>query len=134
MINDATVVAVEARLVRLPMDPPRGDAIQKFDALELPIVDLTDRSGHRGMGFGYTIGTGGSAILSLLEDELLNQLIGADGRKIVQIVERLRKSIHALTPGCVASTALAAIDVAPWDLAARRANVHPAHLLGSPHD
>src|SRR5438876_762096 len=134
MIDDATLVAAGARLVRLPVDPPRGDAIQKFDALELPIVDITDRSGRRGMGFGYTIGTGGTAMLSLLEDELLHQLIGTDSRKIVQIMERLRKSIHALTPGCVASTALAAIDVALWDLSARRANVPLYILLGGAQD
>src|SRR5438046_9052144 len=103
MMDAATIVTAGARLVRLPVDPPGADAIQKFDALELPIVDLTDRSGRRGMGFGYTIGTGGTAILSLLHDELLHQLIGVDSRKIAQVMERLRKSIHALTPGCVAS-------------------------------
>src|ERR671931_1276587 len=93
------IVRADARLVRLPVDPPRGDAIQKFDALEVPIVDLTDRSGHRGVGFGYSIGTGGRAMLALLQHELLHQLIGADSRTIGQIMERLRKSIHALTPG-----------------------------------
>src|SRR5207253_5903483 len=134
MNHDGTLVAADARLVRLPVDPPRGDAIQKFDTLELPIVDITDRTGRRGMGFGYTIGTGGTAMLSLLQDELLHQLIGADSRKIVQIMERLRQSIHALTPGCIASTALAAIDVALWDLAARRANVPLYILLGGAQD
>ena len=128
MTNQASIVTADAVLVRLPVDPPRGDAIQKFDALELPIVDITDHAGHHGRGFGYTIGTGGTAILSLLHDELLHQLIGTDSRNIVQIMERLRKSIHALTPGCVASTALAAIDVALWDLAGHRANA-PLHLL-----
>src|SRR5438094_3749433 len=130
MTNDASIVTADARLVRLPMDPPRGDAIQKFAALELPIVDITDHAGHHGRGFGYTIGTGGTAILSLLHDELLHQLIGTDSRNIVQIMERLRKSIHALTPGCVASTALAAIDIALWDLAGHRANAPLYILLG----
>src|SRR5205807_3917494 len=102
MIDDWTIVAVDARLVRVPVDPPRGDAIQTFDALEVPIVTLTDRSGQRGVGFGYTIGAGGSAILALLADQLLHKLIGADSRAIVAIVGRLRKSIHALTPGCIA--------------------------------
>jgi 3,6-anhydro-L-galactonate cycloisomerase len=85
MMHEAIVVAATARLVRLPVDPPRGDAIQKFDALELPIVDVTDRAGRRGVGVGYTIGTGGTAILSLLQDELLHQLIGADSRRIDNI-------------------------------------------------
>jgi L-alanine-DL-glutamate epimerase-like enolase superfamily enzyme len=134
MSDAATILTADARLVRLPVDPPRGDAIQKFDALELPIVDIADRSGRRSVGFGYTIGTGGTAILALLQDELLPRVIGSDGRKIVQIMERLRKSIHALTPGCIASTALAAIDVALWDLAARRANVPLFILLGGAKD
>lgn len=126
--SPASIVEASARLVRLPVEPARGDAIQKFDALELPIVTIADASGREGIGFGYTIGTGGSAILALLESDLLPQLTGCDSRRIVQIGERLRKSIHALTPGCIASTALAAIDVALWDLAARRANV-PLHML-----
>jgi L-alanine-DL-glutamate epimerase-like enolase superfamily enzyme len=134
MTDDATIVTAQARLVRVPVDPARGDAIQRFDALELPIVDITDRTGRRGVGFGYTIGTGGTAILALLQDQLLHQLIGVDSRKIVQIVERLRKRIHALTPGCTASTALAAIDVALWDLAAFRANVPLYILLGGAQD
>src|SRR5436190_20360732 len=95
--RDFVIVSAEARLVRVPVDPPRGDAIQTFDALEIPIVTLTDRSGQSGIGFGYTIGTGGTAILALLHDELLPQLIGTDGRRIVHVMERLRKSIHALT-------------------------------------
>jgi L-alanine-DL-glutamate epimerase-like enolase superfamily enzyme len=134
MSADATIVRVEARLVRVPVDPPRGDAIQKFDALELPIVEIVDRAGHRGTGFGYTIGTGGTAILALLQDEVVPHMIGADSRKIVQIIERRRKSIHALTPGCVASTALAAIDVALWDLAAVRAGVPLYLFLGGAQD
>ena len=119
---------VRVRLCRVPVDPPRGDAIQQFDALELPIVDIVDGAGRHGIGFGYTIGTGGTAIVALLRDQLVEQLRGQDSRAIAGLVGRLRKSIHALTPGCVSSTALAAIDVALWDLAAKRAQT-PLHLL-----
>lgn len=122
------VVDARLRLARIPVDPPRGDAIQEFDALELPIVELSDASGRHGLGFGYTIGTGGSAIATLLRDTLIPQLVGCDGRAIVSIMERLRKSIHALTPGCISSTALAAIDIALWDLAGHRARA-PLYLL-----
>jgi L-alanine-DL-glutamate epimerase-like enolase superfamily enzyme len=121
---------VEVRLVRVPVDPPRGDAIQKFTALELPIVTITDAVGHTGTGFGYTIGTGGHAIVSLLWTELIPQLAGLDGARIGFVHERLVESIHALTPGCVASTALAAIDVALWDLAGRRTQTPLWKLLG----
>lgn len=127
-MNGFTLEETHVRLCRVPVEPPRGDAMQQFDALELPIVEVVDASGRRGTGFGYTIGAGGSAIVALLRDELLDQLHGQDARPIVQIVDRLRQSIHALTPGCISSTALAAIDIALWDLAAKRAHM-PLHLL-----
>src|SRR5204862_6416390 len=97
MTDGAAIIQADVRLVRVPVDPPRGDAIQKFDALELPIVTITDRVGQTGVGFGYTIGAGGTAILALLQHELLHQVIGMDSRTIVHIIERLRKSLHALT-------------------------------------
>jgi L-alanine-DL-glutamate epimerase-like enolase superfamily enzyme len=127
-VSEHTIDDARVRLCRVPVDPPRGDAIQQFDALELPIVEIGDRAGRRGIGFGYTIGTGGTAIASLLRDELLPPLRGLDARPIVAIVNRLRRHIHALTPGCISSTGLAAIDVALWDLAAKRAGA-PLHLL-----
>jgi len=127
---DERIVGVDARLVRVPVDPPRGDAIQQFDALELPIVEVRDQRGRRGVGFGYTIGTGGSAVLALLEDELLPKVVGADPTAVAAVMVRLTKSIHALTPGCISSTALAAIDVALWDLAGKRTDTPLYRLLG----
>ena len=127
-MNEHAIVGGEVRLVRIPVDPPRGDAIQQFDALELPVVDVVDARRRHGVGFGYTIGTGGSAIVELLKKELVNELIGKDARAIRAVGDHLRKHIHALTPGCLSSTALAAVDVALWDLAGIRTGT-PLHLL-----
>lgn len=128
--NKSNIVKTEVRLISVPLDPPRGDAIQKFDALELPIVTITDKDGNTGTGFGYTIGAGGTAILELIRKELLPQLDGEDSRRISYIGDKLSKSIHALTPGCLSSTALAAIDVALWDLAGKRTDTPLYILLG----
>jgi L-alanine-DL-glutamate epimerase-like enolase superfamily enzyme len=128
MTGDYVIARAEIRLVRVPVDPPRGDAIQEFDALELPIVEVVDGAGRRGVGFGYTIGTGGTSIASLIADDLLPLVVGEDARPIAAIMNRLRGHIHALTPGCISSNALAAIDVALWDLAGRRVQT-PLHML-----
>jgi L-alanine-DL-glutamate epimerase-like enolase superfamily enzyme len=127
-VEHYTIVNAEARLIRIPVEPPRGDAIQKFEALELPMVWLTDRAGRMGVGFGYTIGRGGSTILELLRRELLDWIRGKDSRRIGYIHDYLYKSIHALTPGCIVSNALAAIDIALWDLAGKRTET-PLHIL-----
>ena len=128
MTGECTIVRAEVRLARVPVDPPRGDAIQEFDALELPIVELADGAGRRGIGFGYTIGTGGSAIAALVADDLLPQIVGEDAQHIGALTARLRAHIRALTPGCISSNAIAAIDIALWDLAAHRA-MAPLHVL-----
>lgn len=130
----STIVSVEVRLVRIPVDPARGDAIQKFDALELPFAYVTDKSGQEGVGFGYTIGTGGSTIAELLRRELAPILIGEDSARIAHLHQKLNASIHALTPGCISSTALAAIDVALWDLAGKRTKTPLHRLLGGARD
>lgn len=122
------ITEAHASLVRIPVDPPKGDAIQKFSALELPIVRIEDGAGNSGTGFGYTIGQGGSTILELLRRELLHQLEGKDSRRIGHLHHFLNKSLHALGPGVVLSNALAAIDIALWDLNARREKI-PLHIL-----
>lgn len=132
--RDSLIVEANARLLRVPVDPPRGDAIQQFDALELPLVELIDGVGRRGVGFGYTIGSGGTAILALLQDELLPAVVGQDAHLIVGLIRRLGRRIHALTPGCISSTALAAIDVALWDLAGVRTRTPLYLLLGGAVD
>lgn len=122
------ITEATASLIRVPVNPPKGDAIQKFSALELPIVRISDAAGNLGIGFGYTIGEGGSTILELLQKELLGKLEGQDSRRIAFIHDHLKKSVHALGPGVVLSNALAAIDIALWDLNARRNRV-PLHIL-----
>ena len=124
------IARVEARLFRLPVEPPRGDAIQRFEALELPLVQITDGAGRVGVGFGYTIGAGGRAILELLRHELIDWLREQDARRISFIHEYLHRSIHALTPGCISSAALAAIDIALWDIAGKRSQTPLYILLG----
>ncbi len=128
MTKSFEISEVRTRLIRIPVDPPRGDAIQKFSNLELPLVEISDRAGNKGVGFSYTIGQGGTTICELLRRELTGKLLGKDSRRITFLGEFLKKCIHALTPGVIASDALAAIDVALWDLQAKRMNI-PLHLL-----
>jgi hypothetical protein len=42
MIGETAIVTPK-RGPHVAVDPPHGDAIQKFDALELPIVELVER-------------------------------------------------------------------------------------------
>jgi L-alanine-DL-glutamate epimerase-like enolase superfamily enzyme len=100
MSADCTITAYTLRLARIPVDPPRGDAIQQFAALELPLVEIEDAGGGTGLGFGYTIGAGGSAIAALLNDELLPRLIGRDARRVAPSTNwSISRSTQSDAPG-----------------------------------
>src|SRR6185503_7580475 len=88
----------------------RSDAIQSFVAQETPIVRITCADGAQGVGYSYTIGTGGSSVVALLRDHLAPRLIGRDAAQIERLWKELFFHTHA------------AIDPARWDLKCRRAN------------
>lgn len=124
----ARVVRAEAFLVDLVPKVKRTDAIQSFKSQETIFVRLTDAEGAGGMGYSYTIGDGGYAVLSLLQRTLLPRLMGQEAEAIEAIWRDLLFCSHATAVGPVMSLALAAIDTALWDMRGRKAGL-PLYLL-----
>ncbi|KAM9861676.1 o-succinylbenzoate synthase [Leucobacter sp. BZR 635] len=114
------ITQATARLVDIPVETLRTDAVQSFQSQETIFVDLVAADGSEGRGYTYTIGTGGSAVLALLRDVFLPQLIGMDTRRTEHIWNTLFASTRATAPGAITSLALAAVDTAVWDLNGRR--------------
>lgn len=106
---------VEVSLVPLEPKSLRTDAIQSFVRQETPILRLRCSDGSEGVGYTYTIGTGGSSIVALLKDHLVPRLIGQDPDCIEFIWRDLLFHTHATHVGAMTSLALAAIDSALWD-------------------
>jgi len=113
---------VEIWQVDLAPQVVRTDAIQSFVKQETPIVRITCADGAQGVGYAYTIGTGGSSVVALLRDHLAPKLIGRDAAHVEAIWKDLFFHTHATAVGAITSLALAAIDTALWDLKCRRAN------------
>jgi L-alanine-DL-glutamate epimerase-like enolase superfamily enzyme len=110
------IIAVDILQVDLPPLVPRSDAIQSFVTQETPFVRIhCDDGGPPGVGYSYTIGTGGSSVCALLRDHLAPLLVGRDPSQIESIWRDLMFSTHATTVGALTSLALAAIDTALWD-------------------
>jgi len=116
----ARIAAVDLLLVDLPPPVPRSDAIQSFVTQETPFVRIVCDDGSSGIGYSYTIGTGGSSVLALLRDHLAPRLIGRDPAHIEALWRELMFATHATTVGAITSLALAAIDTALWDWRCRR--------------
>lgn len=81
-----TTKRAEAFLCDLPAARPRSDAIQSFNNQETIYVEIETASGQVGLGYAYTIGTGGRAVLELLSHDVLPLLPGEDANRIEQIL------------------------------------------------
>ncbi len=126
----AKIVSVEIFMVDLRPQVKRTDAIQSFDSQQTPFVQITDADGAQGLGYSYTIGQGGSAVMALLRDNLIGRLIGQEAEEIGRIWRDLLYSVHATAVGAITSLALAAIDIALWDLRCKRAGLPLYRMLG----
>jgi L-alanine-DL-glutamate epimerase-like enolase superfamily enzyme len=127
------IVKTELRMVDLKPMVERTDAIQSFVSQETPILTITDEDGMTGTGYSYTIGSGGTAIIALLEDHLLPRLIGMNAEEIESNWRTLLFGMHSLAVGAVSSLALATIDIALWDLRCRRAGIPLHQAVGGAH-
>ncbi|HVJ75138.1 MAG TPA: mandelate racemase/muconate lactonizing enzyme family protein [Casimicrobiaceae bacterium] len=126
----ATIERIEILQVDLTPKVVRTDAIQSFVAQETPIVRITCADGAQGIGYTYTIGTGGSSVVALLRDHLAPLLLGEDPDEIERLWKRLFFHTHATAVGAITSLALAAIDTALWDLRGVRTGLPLWKLAG----
>lgn len=128
------IVRADAFVVDLVPEVPRSDAIQSFTKQETIFVEIETDTGVSGLGYSYTIGTGGRAILALLKEDLLGLLIGEDARQIEGLWQKLFWSTHATSVGAITSLALAAVDTALWDIRCKAAEQPLWILAGGAND
>jgi L-alanine-DL-glutamate epimerase-like enolase superfamily enzyme len=116
----AKIERVEVVMVDLKPKVKRTDAIQAFVSQETPIVRIYADDGQIGIGYSYTIGTGGRSVIELIVRHLAPQLIGRDPDRVEEIWRALFFHTHATAVGAITALALAAIDTALWDMRCRR--------------
>lgn len=124
----AGIDRVELWMVDLVPKVRRTDAIQSFTSQETPFVRITDGDGAVGIGYSYTIGTGGPSVMALLAHTLGPMLLGRDAAMVESLWRDMLFRTHATSVGAITSLALAAVDTALWDLRCRKAGL-PLHVM-----
>jgi L-alanine-DL-glutamate epimerase-like enolase superfamily enzyme len=109
------VEGARVRLFRVPPAVPWEDATHRVPALEIIVVELTVDD-FVARGFSYTVGVGGTAVRALLHDYCLKEIVGRDARFVVASWSDLHRHLHRTGMGALTTLALAAIDVAFWEL------------------
>ncbi|GGU15947.1 L-talarate/galactarate dehydratase [Nocardioides albus] len=125
--------------VVLPLDNPVSDAKvltgrqKPLTETVLLFVEVTTEQGFEGMGFSYSKRAGGPAQYAHLK-EIAQVAIGQDPSDIAKIYESLMWAGASVGRSGVATQAVAALDVALYDLKAHRAGLPLAKLLGAHRD
>ena len=127
------IAGVEAMASRLQIRTGQWqDQIHTVDYIDLVVVDVRTEDGLVGTGISHTSGVGAWGILGLLK-ELAPKLVG---RPAVPgpLWDWSWRYLHDCGGGGVTTLALAAVDMAAWDLAARRSHLPLVDLLGRRRD
>jgi L-alanine-DL-glutamate epimerase-like enolase superfamily enzyme len=126
-----TIASLETALYRIKLPVPLSDSTHgTMTHFELVTVRLRDSDGAEGVGYTYTVGTGGAAVHALIDQGLRPVLLGADAERIESLWTQMWWRLHYGGRGGSASLAVSACDIALYDLKARRQNTPLWRLLG----
>lgn len=115
---------------RLPLEAMGDAGHGAIDSEELITVKLR-AGGLEGHGYAYTIGRGGRAVHALIEHDLAPLLAGRDATDIAALWDLMWQRLLYVGRGGLASFAIAAIDIALWDLRGLRERKPLYALLGA---
>ncbi|APX32078.1 mandelate racemase/muconate lactonizing protein [Brachybacterium sp. P6-10-X1] len=123
----------------LPLATPISDA-KVFTGRQRPMTEvvflfaeITTEQGHEGLGVSYSKRAGGPAQYAHAK-EVAEAAIGEDPSDIAKLYTKLLWAGASVGRSGVATQALAAIDIALYDLKAKRAGLPLAKLLGAHRD
>ena len=130
---------VKLSTARLPLATPISDA-KVFTGRQKPMTEVVflfaeikTEQGHEGVGFSYSKRAGGPAQFAHAK-EVAETMIGEDPNDIAKLYTKLLWAGASVGRSGVATQALAALDIALYDLKSKRAGLPLAKFLGSHRD
>ena len=133
------IESVTLSSVTLPLPNPISDA-KVFTGRQRPMTEVAflfaeirTEGGFEGVGFSYSKRAGGPAQFAHAR-EITPDLIGEDPSDIARLWTKLVWAGASVGRSGASTQAIAAIDVALWDLKAKRAGLPLAKLLGAHRD
>jgi L-alanine-DL-glutamate epimerase-like enolase superfamily enzyme len=130
---------IKLSLVLLPLGRPISDA-KVLTGRQKPLTEVAfvfaevhSAQGHQGIGFGYSKRAGGRGQYAHAK-EIADELIGEDPNDIARLWDKLVWAGASVGRSGLATQAIAAFDIALWDMKAKRAGLPLAKLLGAHRD
>lgn len=122
---------VWAELYRVPVHREMHDAIRHFSKMDIIFAYVETEDGARGCGFTYSIiPHGAQEICSVINHSMDALIRGMDPRNHEEVWGRMWRRTDWVGRGGIAVLAVAAVDIAIWDLKSKLANMPLHRLLG----
>jgi L-alanine-DL-glutamate epimerase-like enolase superfamily enzyme len=123
MTPQAAVVSVEPAVYDFPTPQPEADGTLSWDSVTAVVVEV-EAGGRRGLGWTYST----PAAARLVTDKLADVVSGRDVFDVTGCWEAMVRACRNLGRPGIVSQAIAAVDIALWDLKAKLLDT-PLHRL-----
>jgi len=123
------ITQLDVSAYTIPTDYPEADGTIEWDSTTIVLAEI-HAGGQIGIGFTY----GDIAAARLIDRKLSELILGRDAMAIPGSWMMMLRSVRNLGRPGVAAHAIAAVDVALWDLKARLLGLSIADLLGRARD
>jgi L-alanine-DL-glutamate epimerase-like enolase superfamily enzyme len=123
-----SVEGLEVTAYEIPTDQPESDGTFEWDSTTIVVVEAFN---GRERGIGYTYGE--PAVASLIESKLAPIVKGADAMRPPAVWAQMRHELRNAGQAGLGSMAIAAVDIALWDLKSRLLGVPLADALPRIH-
>jgi L-alanine-DL-glutamate epimerase-like enolase superfamily enzyme len=133
------ITRIRLSLILLPLKAPISDAKvltgrqKPLTEVAMLFAEIDSEAGHHGIGFSYSKRAGGYGLYAHAR-EIGSNLIGEDPNDIARLWDKLVWAGASVGRTGLATQAIAAFDVALWDMKAKRAGLPLAKLLGARRD
>ncbi|GAA3952427.1 L-talarate/galactarate dehydratase [Actinomadura viridis] len=139
MTSADRIARVRLSSLYLPLDTPVSDAKvltgrqRPMTEIAFLFAEIRSEQGHEGIGFGYSKRAGGPGQYAHAR-EIAGEMVGEDPNDIARIWDKLVWAGASVGRGGLATQAIAALDIALWDMKAKRAGLPLTKLLGAHRD
>jgi len=139
LVGGDRIARIRVSSCYLPLAAPVSDAKvltgrqKPMTEIAILFAEIETAEGRKGLGLSYSKRAGGPGQFAHAR-EIAPTLIGEDPNDIARLWEKLCWAGASVGRGGLAVQAIAAFDVALWDLKARRAGLSLAKLLGAQRD